>query len=185
MRPQKRLPRRRSLRRRPDPLRLEDSGDRRSSDLMPHVLQCASDPRVAPGGILLRHPHHEPADFGENARTTAPPLRIHPLVRDQLPMPSENRIRRDDRGDLAQQPPAQALSRPGQPAPVLIGQPHPSSAQLRAEDPIFFNQIRHRRLPLIAPPARKCHQHEPQRRAFHHRGSLHDQHQPAMEADVG
>ena len=44
-------------------------------------------------------------------------------------------------------------ARPRQPAPVLIGQPHAASVQLRAEDPIFFSQIRHGRLPLVTPPA--------------------------------
>jgi hypothetical protein len=69
-------------------------------------------------------------------------------------MPPENRVGRDDRGDLAQQPSAQAMPRPRQAAPVLIGQPHAASVQLRAEDPIFFNQIRHGRLPLsLHPPA--------------------------------
>ena len=49
MRPQKRLPRRRPLGHRRDPLRLQDPRNRRSSHPMPDVLQRPADPRVAPG----------------------------------------------------------------------------------------------------------------------------------------
>jgi len=41
-----------------------------------------------------------------------------------------------------------------QPARVFIGQAQAAAAQLRVEDPIFFNQIRDGRLPSVAPPAR-------------------------------
>ena len=40
--------------------------------------------------------------------------------------------------------------------------PHPSakaaSAQLRAEDPVFFDEMVKGFLPLVVPPARKSHQ---------------------------
>src|SRR5438034_6847435 len=58
--------------------------------------------RVAPRGILLGHAHDEPSDLREHARTPAPPLRVRPFARDELPMPPENRVGRDNRGDLAQ-----------------------------------------------------------------------------------
>jgi len=38
--------------------------------------------------------------------------------------------------------PAKTVPAPRQPAPVLIGQPQASSAQLRSEDPVFLDQIR-------------------------------------------
>jgi hypothetical protein len=76
-------------------------------------------------------------------------------------MPPENRVGRDYRGNVAQQPPAQTLPAPRQPAPVLISQPQSSPPQLRTKDQVFFDQIRHGlRLP-VPPPARNGHQHEP------------------------
>ena len=48
-------------------------------------------------------------------------------------MPPQDGVGRDDRGDRAQQPTTQPVPAPGQPAPVLIGQPEASSAQLRAD----------------------------------------------------
>jgi hypothetical protein len=92
--------------------------------------------------------------------------------------------RSHDRGDLAQKPPAQPLRSPRQPAPVRIGKTQASSAQLRSEDPVFLDQIRHRLLPLVAPPARKSHQHELKCRALHHRGSLHERHRPTIDTEA-
>src|SRR5713101_2828505 len=90
-------------------------------------------------------------------------------------MPPQNRVGRDDRGELAQQSTAETVPAPRQPAPVLSGEPEASSAQLRSEDPVFFDQIHHGLLPLVAPPARQGHQHESNRGDVHHGGSLQDQ----------
>jgi hypothetical protein len=67
-----------------------------------HVLQGAAHPRIAPGGILLGHTHDEPPDLHEYASTTASPFCVRPFARDELPMPPQNRVGRDDRGDLTQ-----------------------------------------------------------------------------------
>ena len=123
------------------------------------------------------------ADLRDHAGTTRPPLRVRPLAGDQLPMPPQNRVGGDNRGELAQQPTAQTLPAPRQPAPVLIGQAEASSTQLRSEDPVFFDQIRHGLLLLAPPPAGKSHQHEPEPRALHDGGSLHDRHRPTTETE--
>jgi hypothetical protein len=87
---------------------------------MPDVLQCASEPRVTPRRVLLDHPNHQSPDLREHARTTALPLHVRPLARDQLPMPAENHVRPHDRGDLAQSSTAQPVPADGQPTPLLI-----------------------------------------------------------------
>jgi hypothetical protein len=55
-------------------------------------------------------------------------------------MPPENRVGRDDRGDLMKSATAQPLSVHCQPTPFLIGQTDPA-AQVRAENAVFFDQI--------------------------------------------
>jgi hypothetical protein len=67
--------------------------------------------------------HDQSPDLGEHARTTAPPLRVRPFARDDLPMPPENRVWRDDRGDLTQPATAQSVPVHGEPPPVVIAQP--------------------------------------------------------------
>jgi hypothetical protein len=83
-------------------------------------------------------------------------------------MPPQNGVGCDDGGDLTQQPTAQPMPAPRQPASVLIGQPEAPSAQLSVEDSVLFDQIRHRLLPLVAPPARQGHQHQSKRTDLHH-----------------
>jgi hypothetical protein len=58
-----------------------------------------------------------------------------------------------------------------------------SSTQRSTQDPVFFDQIRHGLLPLVAPPAGKGHQDEPEPSGLHDRGSLHDRHQPTTETN--
>ena len=58
----------------------------------------------------------------------------------------------------AQQPTAQTVPAPRQPAPVLVGQAEAPAAQLRQENPVLLDQIREGFLPLVVPPARKSHQ---------------------------
>jgi hypothetical protein len=90
-------------------------------------------------------------------------------------MPAQNRVGVTIVATWAQQQPAQTL-------PVLanrhwslsVSRTHASSAQLRAEDPIFFKQIHDGRLPLVAPPTLKGHQHEPERRALHQVGDARE-----------
>ncbi len=87
-------------------------------------------------------------------------------------MPPENRVGRDDRGDLTESATAQPVSVHRQPTAFLIGQTDPA-AQVRAEDAVFFDQIGNRLLPLVGPPAGHRHHEESNRSDIHDRGSLH------------
>ena len=49
--------------------------------------------------------------------------RNQPITRDQLPMPSQQRVWRDDRGDLAQHSTAQSVCPRGELSSVVIGEP--------------------------------------------------------------
>ena len=98
--------------------------------------------------------------------------RVRPFPRDQLPMPPENRVGRDDRGDLTESATAQPVSVHRQPTAFLIGQTDPA-AQVRAEDAVFFDQIGNRLLPLVGPPAGHRHHEKSNRSDIHNRGSLH------------
>lgn len=60
-------------------------------------------------------------------------FRIGPFPGDQLSMPPQNRIGRDDRGHLTQPSPAQAVAAYGQSAAFIIGQPQAPATQLPAE----------------------------------------------------
>jgi hypothetical protein len=76
-------------------------------------------------------------------------LRVRPFLRDELAVPSENRVRCDDRRDLRQHPTAQPLAEGGHPSPVVIRQPQTSMAPLRLQDAVLFAQV-HDDLVLLA-----------------------------------
>jgi hypothetical protein len=109
---------------------------------MADVLQRAEDPRVAPRGILLGHAHHQTPDLREHARTTAAPLRIRPLARNQLPMPTENRVGCDNHGDITKAATAQSVSVHRQPTAFHIRQSYPAP-HVPAQDAVLFDQVRH------------------------------------------
>ena len=180
VRPQKRLPRGRPFRHRRHARRLQDPRDRRAADAMPDVLQRALDPRVAPRRILLRHPHDQPPNLGEHAAPTRPGRRVRPLPGDQLPMPAEQRVGRDDRGDLAQRLTAQPVRPRGEPPPVVIGEAQAPPTQLPAQEAVFFDQIGDR-LPLAAlePAGQDQQQHLEGRGGDHERELIS---QPAVFA---
>jgi hypothetical protein len=87
-------------------------------------------------------------------------------------MPPENRVGRDDRGDLMKSATAQPVSVHCQPTPFLIGQTDPA-AQVRAKNAVFFDQIGNRLLPPVGPPTGHSHHEESNRSDIHNRGSLH------------
>jgi thiol-disulfide isomerase/thioredoxin len=120
MRAQKCPPRHRPLAARWNPLFSQDLGDRGSRDAMIQVLQRTLDARVAPAGIVPCHPDHQATDLHVHTGPTRLPLRVRPLPCNQLSVPSENRIRGDDRRDLRENPTPKPLSENSQPAPFVV-----------------------------------------------------------------
>jgi len=79
------------------------------------------DPCVAPAGVFFRHPDNQLTDLLHHTGTTYTLSWIRPLGGDQLAVPREDRLRRDDGGDLAQGLPAQQLSFGRQSTALVIG----------------------------------------------------------------
>jgi hypothetical protein len=69
---------------------------------MSKVLQRALDARVAPGGVLSRHTHDQRPDVCFQTWTATATTGIHRLADGQLAMPSENGVRRDNRGHVGE-----------------------------------------------------------------------------------
>ena len=108
---------------------------------MPEILQRTLDARVAPTRILGRHPHDQPADLREHTGPSRTPLRVRPFPGDELPVPAQNRVGRDDRRDLRQHPTTEPLAEASQPPPFVVGEPQALVAQLRLQDAVLFAQV--------------------------------------------
>jgi hypothetical protein len=70
-------------------------------------------------------------------------------------VPRQQRIRRHDRGDLAQQPPSQCPGFRGEPTPLVVGEAQPPGADLFAQDTVLFLEIIDDVLLLLVDPARE------------------------------
>jgi Integrase core domain len=93
--------------------------------------------------------------------------------RDELPMPSQNRVRRDDRSDLAQDAPSEPVARDGEPPPIVIRQLEPLPTQLTSKDPILFYEIRQGASLLAIQPTSQDREHHLESRRVDHGGSLY------------
>src|SRR5215218_9757752 len=119
---------------------------------MPEVLEGTLDARVAPAGILPRHPSDQFADLRDHTATSWPVLSVGPFPSDELPVPSEQRVRRDDRRDLTQGLTAQPVGSRGKRPPVVIGESQAPPTQLPPQNPILLDQVReHLALPPVQP----------------------------------
>jgi hypothetical protein len=108
---------------------------------MPEVLQRAADPHVTPRWVLICHPHDETPDLQAHTLTTRFTRRVRPFARDELPMPAQNRVGRDDRGDVGQQLSTQPLPASREPPTLRIGQPHARLGKLTPKYSVFLDQI--------------------------------------------
>jgi len=88
---------------------LEDPPDGGGSHTDPELAELALDPWVALSGVLPGHPNDEFADLGIDGRPAGSPPGVGPLPADQLPVPPEQRLGRDQ-----ERRPALAREGPGQ-----------------------------------------------------------------------
>ena len=72
---------------------------------------------------------------------------------DQSPVPAENRVRRDDAGDLHPDAPSEFLAAHGESTALGIGQAKRPRAQVLPEDPILLPKIRDQIVLVAVHPA--------------------------------
>ena len=116
--------------------------DRVPGDVVAEIRERATDARVPPRWMLDRHPHHEVGHLAwryRPASTSAGAAVV--LPGNQPPGPAENRVRRDDAGDLRQHPPAEFLASHRESTALGVGQAKWTWAKLLPEDPILLPKI--------------------------------------------
>jgi hypothetical protein len=162
VRPQEGTPRRWPTWRRQDPIVSQHLGDRASRDMVVEVLQRALDPAVAPAWILCRHPHNERRDLLHEPRTPWAPALECPLLSDQPPVPSQNRVGRHDRCHLLQHPATESLAPRRQPPALGVSQPNSPASQLLLENAILLHQIVDHLLLAAVDPSSQGDEQQPQ-----------------------
>jgi hypothetical protein len=134
------------------------------------VLQRALDPRVAPRRILLRHPQDKPSNLQDDTALPRLPAYVHFLA-------IRCRCQRSNVSGVAIVAISRKAARPtrprSQPSAIVAGETQSPCPKLAPQEPVLFEQIRHR-LPLPAvQPASEYTQHHLQRRRVVTRRSLY------------
>ena len=126
-----------------DPVVVQNPLRRGPSDLVAEVRERPADPCVPPLGMLDRHPDHERGHVTSRHRlaSTAAGAAVVCLG-DQSPILAENRVRRDDAGDLHPDAPAELLAAHGASTALGIGPVKRPRTQVLPEDPILLPEIR-------------------------------------------
>lgn len=126
---------------------LQDRFDRVPSDVVAEVLQSATNTRVAPGRILVRHAHDQRSDVRLGSRATrAPRLRTVVLRGDESPVPTQDGVRCHDARDSREVPTAEDAAFHGETASLIVGQAQSSGTAHRAEDAVLLEQVVNDRL---------------------------------------
>ena len=129
------------------------------------VARAISWPRFESAPRIRVYPHW---GFSTAIRTTSAatsPSRHRPAstaagaavvcLGDQSPVPAENRVRRDDAGDLHQDAPSEFLAAHGESTALGIGQAKRPRAQVLPEDPILLPEIRDQIVLVAVHPAQR------------------------------
>jgi hypothetical protein len=99
-------------------LRRQYALDGVSAERVAEVIEGALDSRVATTRILLRHANDERSKRRLGARPSRSAAAAVVLLRDELPVPTQERVRAHDGGDLHQRAPTDHVAQPRE-APTL------------------------------------------------------------------
>ena len=130
-----------ALRRRRQAVTPQDIADRLIGYLVTQIGQRPRDPVVAPVPVLPGHANDLFLDLSLDPRPAwASTCRAIELVGDELAIPTKDRVRPSDRGDVGQNLAAQAMTDLAERASLGVRQLQPTS-QLRLEDAVLGGQI--------------------------------------------
>ncbi len=120
---------------------------------MAEVLEGADDAVVAPGRVFARHSDDVHGDALHDELAVGVLARERPLLGDELPVPAEDRLRRDDRRELVEHAPAEWDAADGEPDAIVIIQAELAPAERRFEDAVLLAEVLEDALLVAAEPA--------------------------------
>ena len=127
---------------------------------MTQIPKRSLNPRIAPPRVLRRHAENELANLAMHARSAGPPSPPGPLLRDQLTMPAQDRVRCRQSRDVPQGSSADLVSEHSQPPTLIVGQSDATTAQLRLQRPVLFAQEVDDVALLSLDPSKEHHEQE-------------------------
>ena len=124
------------------PVFMENVGDRASANLMSQIAKRAADPRVSPRRVFKRHAQNEIDDRLYDARPARPtPMAVVPFRCHQFPVPSQQRVRCNQRVQFAQHLAAERVRFSGESSAFGIGEPDAAPAEALLEQTVLFLEV--------------------------------------------
>ena len=117
------------------------------------IVEYALDSVVTPGGVLPRHEEYQIGDLLREARSNGSLPGIGPLLRDELPVPGEQRIGCHQRLQFIESPAPQQLGLLGQSHPLFVCEQKSLASELLLEDTVLLDEIIDDHLLLAVEPA--------------------------------
>src|SRR5882762_11306007 len=155
-----------ALRCRLDAVILEDRFDRVAGDVAAETLEPTPDARVAPGRVLLCHAHYQRGEVRLGARATRTSrVRAIVFLRNERPIPPQDRVRCDDAGYAREPTAAEDLAFHGQAAALVVREAEPSGSERCAKNPVLLEQVVNDCLLLPVDPAGEEENDEGERRS--------------------
>ena len=132
------------------------------------IAKSTAEPRVAPSWVLRRELHQHLFQPDGRAWTTEAAFgRAVVFVGNQVAIPAQDSVRRQQAGDLLEPFPAKHLAPRCEPSALIICEPQPAATHLLAQNSIlFFEVVDHLEL-LPIDPAGEQQEQELQRLAGH------------------
>jgi hypothetical protein len=120
---------------------------------MSEVVERALDACVTPAWILARHSGDQVGDDFHDPKPTRRTSPVGPLPSDEFPVPTKDRVRRDERGNFGRGASPDRLAANREPTALIIGQPKSSRSKLLFEDSVLLSEVFDDRILLAADPA--------------------------------
>ena len=116
-------------------------GDCAAGDGVTDVFQRSLDPTVAPARVVGGHADDEGADLLHDAGGGPTFARACPLGCYQAVLPSENRVRRHDGGDLILELATERLAPRCEPVALVIAKPKAPPFELLFQDAVLIDEV--------------------------------------------
>lgn len=120
----------------------ENVGDRGPCDAVAELAQLALDPLVSPGPVFNDHQDYESPDLLHHSRSTRfPHTASVGLTCDELVVPSQYGVRRDDGTDLDELGFPESFAEYGQLPVLIVSKPWPLRPELLAEGLVLSLEV--------------------------------------------
>jgi len=108
---------------------------------MPEESHPIADSGVAPSRVLLGQANDQCDEVGLGSAASSTVPRAIVLGCNQVPIPAQDRVGRDDTGEVVEESPTEGLPLHGEAAPLVVGELESPSRELLSQDAVLLEEV--------------------------------------------